>query len=49
MNLKLKEKDVIEFLAKESYAPKKIHNRLKNVYEDAVIDIRNVRRWLKKN
>lgn len=28
--------------------PKKIHNRLKNVYEDAVTDISNERRWMKK-
>lgn len=43
MDLKPKERVVIEFLAKGS-APKEIHN----VYGDAVMDISNVRRWVKK-
>lgn len=48
MDLKLKERVVIEFLAKEGCPPKEIHMRLKKVYGDAVMDISNVRRWVKK-
>ncbi|XP_053565351.1 protein GVQW3 [Bombina bombina] len=45
---KTKKTVVIEFLTKEVYAPKEIHNRLKRCYGDAVVDIRNVRHWVKK-
>lgn len=48
IDLKLKERVIIVFLAKDSCAPKEIHNRLKNVYGNFVIDVSNVRIWVKK-
>lgn len=51
MDLKLKERVVIKFLAKESYATKEIHDHLKIAYIDVVgckMDISNVQRLMKK-
>ena len=41
-NMRLKQRAVIEFLVKEDYALKEIHNLLKYVYGDAVVDIINM-------
>lgn len=48
MDGKLKQRVVIEFLTKEGCSAAEIHMRLKNVYGDSVIDVSNVRRWVKK-
>lgn len=48
MDGKLKQRAVIEFLAKEGCSAVDIHTRLKNVYGESVVDISNVRRWVKK-
>lgn len=48
MDIKEKQRAVIEFLAKEGCAPIDIHRRLKNVYGDVTIDRSNVRRWTKR-
>lgn len=39
---------IVDLKLKEGCAPKEIHNRLKNVYEDAVMDISIMRCWVKK-
>lgn len=49
MNLKLKERVFIQFLVKEDSISKEIHNRLRNVYGGAVIDINNVLYCVKKS
>ena len=46
MEVRLKQRAVIEFLVAEGCEPKEIHARLKNVYGDETIDISNVRRWV---
>jgi transposase len=48
MDARLKQRAVIEFLIKEGCSAVEIHRRLKDVYGDAVIDVSNVRRWVKK-
>ena len=37
---------VIEFLTAEGEMPIRIHERLKNVYGDATVDVSTVRRWV---
>ena len=37
---------MIEFLTAEGEMPIRIHERLKNVYGDATVDVSTVRRWV---
>ena len=37
---------MIEFLTAEGDMPIRIHERLKNVYGDATVDVSTVRRWV---
>ena len=37
---------MIEFLTPEGEMPIRIHERPKNVYRDATVDVSNVRRWV---
>ena len=39
---------MIDFLTKEGSAAVEIYARLRNVYGDTVIDISNVRRWMRR-
>lgn len=48
MDDRLKQRAVIEFLTKEGCTAVEIHVRLQNVYGDSVIDISNVRRWVRR-
>lgn len=48
MDEKLKKRAVIKFLTKEGSSPADIHRRLKDLYDDAVIEVSNVRHWVKK-
>ena len=41
----IRQRSVIEFLTAESEMPIRIHERLKNVYGDATVDVSTVRRW----
>ena len=41
----VRQRSVIEFLFAEGEMPIRIHERLKNVYGDAAVDVRNFRRW----
>ena len=43
-----KQRAVIEFLVAEGETSLKIHNRLKNVYKDNIIDYSNVKRWVQR-
>lgn len=43
MDLKIKERVVIEFIAKKDCVPKEIPNCLKDACRDAVMNIKNVR------
>ena len=48
MDVKQKQRAVIEFLTKEGCTAVNIHRRLRNVFGEATIDESNVRRWVKK-
>ena len=39
---------MIEFLTAEGEMPIRIHERLKNVYGDATVDVSTVRRWVRR-
>ena len=46
MEVRMKQRCVIEFLHAEKIAPKDIHRRLVNVYGDQTVDVSTVRRWV---
>ena len=39
---------MIEFLTAVGEMPIRIHERLKDVYEDATVDVSTVRRWVRR-
>ena len=43
-----RQRSVIEFLTAEGEMPIRIHERLKNVYGDATVDVSTVRRWVRR-
>ena len=43
----VRQRSVIEFLTAEGEMPIRIHERLKNVYGDATVDVSTVRRWVR--
>jgi len=46
MEVRMKQRYVIEFLHAEKIAPNDIHRRLLNVYGDQTVDVSTVRRWV---
>ncbi|KAK4884069.1 hypothetical protein RN001_000340 [Aquatica leii] len=47
MDVRLKQRAVIEFLTADGVAPIDIHRRLSAVYRDACVDVSTVRRWVR--
>ena len=46
IDVRIRQRSVIEFLTAEGEMPIRIHERLKNVYGDATVDVSTVRRWV---
>ena len=46
IDVRIRLRSVIEFLTAEGEMPIRIHERLKNVYWNATVDVSTVRRWL---
>jgi len=46
MEVRMKQRCVIEFLHAGKNAPNDIHRRLLNVYGDQTVDVSTVRRWV---
>ena len=46
MEVRMKQRCVIEYLHAEKIAPNDIHRRLLNVYGDQTVDVSTVRRWV---
>ena len=49
IDVRIRQRSVIEFLAAEGEMPIRIHERLKNVYGDATVDVSTVRRWVRRS
>jgi hypothetical protein len=47
IDVRLKQRCVIEFLNGEHIAPIELHQRLKNFYGEQTVDISTVRRWVR--
>ena len=47
IDVRIRQRSVIELTA-EGEMPIRIHERLKNVYGDATVDVNNVRRWVRR-
>ena len=47
INIRLKQRAVIEFLTAESVTPRQIYDRLRAVYGEAAVDVSTVRRWVR--
>ena len=45
---RIRQRSVIEFLTAEGEMAIRIHERLKNVYGDATVDVSTVRRWVRR-
>ncbi|XP_073526621.1 uncharacterized protein [Phyllobates terribilis] len=48
IDVRIRQRSVIEFLHAEGETPIRIHERLKNVYGDATVDVSTVRRWVRR-
>ena len=48
IDVRIRQRSVIEFLTAEGEMPIRIHERLKNVYGDATVDLSNIRRWVSR-
>ena len=48
IDVRIRQHSVIEFLTAEGEMPIRIHERLKNVYGDAIVDVSTVRRWVRR-
>ena len=48
IDVRIRQRSVIEFLTSEGEIPIRIHERLKNVYEDATVDVSTVRGWVRR-
>ena len=46
MEVRMKQRCVIEFLHAEKIAPNDTHRRLVNVYGDQTVDVSTMRRWV---
>ena len=45
---RIRQRSVIEFLTAEGEMPICIHERLKNMYGDATVDVSTVRQWVRR-
>ena len=45
--LRIKQRSVIEFLTLEGCAPIEIYRRMKAIYGDGCMDVKNVRKWVR--
>ena len=48
MDVRQKQRCVIEFLHAENIEPINIHRRLVNIYEADAVDVSTVRRWVRR-
>nr|CAI5822724.1 unnamed protein product [Callosobruchus analis] len=48
IDVRLRQRCVIEFLNAEGETPIRIHERLKKVYGDVTVDVSTVRRWVRR-
>ena len=48
IDVRIRQHSVIAFLTAEDEIPIHIHERLKNVYGDATVDVGTVRRWVRR-
>ena len=48
IDVRTRQRSVIEFLTAEGEMPIRIHERLKNVHGDATVDVSTVRRWVRR-
>ena len=48
VDVRIRQRSVIEFLTAEGEIPIRIHERLKNVYGYATVDVSTVRRWVRR-
>ena len=46
IDVRIRQRSVIQFLTTEGEMPIRIHERLKNLYGDATVDVSTIRRWL---
>jgi len=46
IDVRIRQRSVIEFLTAEGEMPIRLHERLENVYGDATVDVSTVRRWV---
>ena len=47
IDVRIRQRSVVEFLTAEGEMPIRLHERLKNVYGDATVDVGTVRRWVR--
>ena len=47
-DFRIKQRSVTEFLKLEGCAPIEIHRRMKAVYGDYCVDVKNVRKWVRR-
>ena len=47
-DVRFKQRAVIEFLTAEKFPPVEIHRRMQTVYGDQCVDVRTVRRWVRR-
>ena len=48
IDVRIRQLSVIEFLTAEGEMPIRLHERLKNVYGDATVDVSTVRLWVRR-
>ena len=48
IDVRIRQRSVIEFLTSEGEMPICIHERLQNVYGDVTVDVSTVRRWVRR-
>ncbi|GJQ80241.1 hypothetical protein Trydic_g23814 [Trypoxylus dichotomus] len=48
VDVRIRQRSVIEFFNAEGETPIRIHERLKNKYGDATEDVSSVRRWVRR-
>ena len=49
IDVRIRQRSVIEFLTTEGEMPIRKHERLKSVYGDAAVDVSTVRRWVRRS
>lgn len=48
VEFRVKQRSVIEFLAQEGCTPIEIHRRMKALYGESCMDVKNVRQWVRR-